>query len=331
MMKTWSDAVTAVRVSLVLLLGPVSFAIAQQVPAPAPAAAPEGERLRWEVVTDGTTSAAADSADSTTPALTGSDANFLVRFNHEIALPTTPGAPGSARNAHLAFETGFTTLARAVTVKADTSSSEAVAALVRQGATVTPSTESGISLSSQRAFTVGAQFDANRLVRANGSGAYMEIGGVVRGNVDAFVDDQRFFEKDGLTYVLVPGGLGTDSAFFRGELGFRLRVTQPEEGTGNSAFRGDRADGTRRNLEDFLFLEVLFQRNDAVKGLSVSTEGSTGNRFVLRFLATPEIVREGKHTKFLIGMEVSNDLSGLGSQEVKVFYGTNLNLRRLFD
>ena len=301
---------------------------------PVAALAQEPPRLRWELLTSGTSDLGSGEGSSTAapiPKLTGPDATFLFRLDAQPLL--NYGSSSQMTNArlgmHLLFQTGVISVGRAVTAKADTAASPAVDVLENQGAVVTDTTAEGATLSRQQAFTAGAEFSANRLVNADGAGVFMELGGVAKGYFDAFLDDARFFEKDGITYVKVSSPLGSETGYFRYELGFRFRLSQNEESENLMDVGGMMKGG---NTEDLLLFEFLYQRNNAVEGLLPETGVDTANRWVMRFKATPQMpgTMGKKNTKFLLGLEVSNDLRNRGVKDVRIFYGANMDMKALF-
>jgi len=291
-----------------------------------PAAAQTPERLRWELVTNGSSNLGGSeggSGESPVPSLTGTDANFMFQLDAQPLL--NYGARSAKLSHHLVFRTGITTVGRTVTAKTDVATSAVVETLVSQGATVTPTTTSGVSLTRQRAFTAGFEYSANRLAQAQQNGAFMEFGVVAKGHFDAFLDDQRFFEKSGLTYVKVNAPAGSDAGYYRVEAGFRFRLSQKEEVAMPVA--GVMKGG---NVDDLLLLEVLYERQESVQGLLPDID--TANRLVMRFLATPDLpdAMTMKNMRMLLGLEVNNDWRGKGTKDVRIFYGVNADLKSLF-
>src|SRR5436309_1195166 len=116
----------------------------------------------------------------------------------------------------------------------DPASSPALQAL---GATSSvAATTAGTSVSHARAFSAGGQFTINWLPNAaKDDENFIEFGAVFKGHFDSFFDNQRFFEKDGITYIKLNEGAQSESSFFRGETGLRLRVTHKNQGTDVSA------------------------------------------------------------------------------------------------
>jgi hypothetical protein len=292
----------------------------------AASAAQAQERLRWELVTSGSSDLGSSdkiAPDATVPKLTGPNATFLFHLDAQPFL--NYGSDSHALlSRHLLFETGIVPVGRTVNARADTSTSPVIESLVSQGVSVTGTTKPGTTLSIQRAFTVGGEFSANRLFKAQGAGTLMELGGVVKGHFDAFLDDTRFFEKDGVTYVTVGRPNGGESGYYRAEAGARFRISQPEEAMAAVTANGETKGG---NVEDLLLFEFLYQRNNALFGLVPGVD--TVNRILMRFLATPEVPNL-KDTKMLIGIEMSNDRKGEAVKDVRIFYGVNLNLKSLF-
>jgi hypothetical protein len=295
---------------------------------------PGPQRLRWELVTNGASSVGGGtSAESTIPTLTGSSATLLFRLDIQPLLNygSTSGQENAKLSRRVVFETGIVSVSRAVTAKPDISSrSPAVEVLERQGAAVTEASAAkpGPALATQRAFTASLELGANRLYRADANGGFMEFGAVARGHFDAFLDDQRFFEKDGITYVTLSSPSGTEDGYFRWELGFRFRVSQPEENDFTMKV-GEMMKGG--NAGDLLLFEALFQRSDAMEGLLPNSAVNTANRWVMRFRATPVVRPMGmERTKLLLGLEVNNDIKNRGRKNVTVFYGANVDLKGLF-
>lgn len=323
-----------VRAGLAALAMSLAAQAHAQTPPVAPTPTDEPPRLRWELVTQGASGLGGGNgttATASTPKLTGSDASFLFRLDLQSLLNYgTAGKVPAKLNRHLTIETGITSVGRAVTAKPDLATSSTVEALANQGATVTGTPKAAPTLTRQRAFTLGAEFNANRLARANQGGAFVELGGLVRGHFDAFLNDQRFFEKNGITYVTIGGPSAVESGFFRGEAGFRARVTQAEEEEeGNLKMVGGAMKGG--NVDDLLLFEIFYQRAGAVTGVVTDPAVNTANRWTMRFVATPELPlsMDMGHTKILLGLEVSNDLRNRGKKDIRIFYGANVNLSEL--
>ncbi len=256
-----------------------------------------------------------------------------------------PNRP-SRFNSHLVFETGIIDAATAINARTDPATSEALEILgvaVNGSQTTTGTTVpqmTAATLTHERAFTVGAEYSANWLGAADGVGRFVEIGGVVKGHFDSFISDEKFTEKNGVTFVKLDRAGGEANGYFRGEAGFRLRVTQAHEDNSAPAELERETEGTasyivrKDNLDDLLLFEALYQRNSTLSGLP-DLGGNPMNRYDMRFMALPEIPGMGnamasKHTKFMIGIEVSNDLRNNGPKDVQIFYGVNLSLDRLF-
>jgi hypothetical protein len=284
------------------------------------------DRLRWELVTDGA-SPVGDESSATTggaPTLTGTAANLLFRMDAQPLLDYAGGHAKRSRHAH--FEVGFIAAPRAVTARPDIENSEAVEALTAQGATVGGTTTASSTLSRQRAFTAGAGYSDNYLFGAQGSGIFGEVGGVVRFNFDAYVADDRFFEKDGITYVKVPSDLGADAGYYRFEAAFRFRLSNGEmkvKQNGNDA---------GANVDDLLLIEIGYEYSGAKAGLM--PEVSTQHRLRWRFLATPRLNNpndtEKNKIKGVVGIEFDQDLARKGPKELRIFYGVNVNMEAIF-
>jgi hypothetical protein len=287
------------------------------------------DHLQWKLVTDGTSrlgGGGEPSPGAPAPNLTGADATFLFRLDFQPLLNYGNGASKLAKKRlRVQFETGVLSLGRTAVTKADPALSAAGDALAAQGATITGSTTPAPSLTRQRAFTVGAEFSAGRTFDADAKGALAELGVVAKGHFDSFLEDARFFEEDGLTYVKVAGAGGVESTFARGEIGARFRLSQLD-GDQPTVVGGDKG----RNSEDLLVIEWLYQHSGALKGL-VPGENSE-HRSVFRFVATPRIMPKAgenlKAIKLVLGVEIADDF-GKGVKDVRIFYGTNVDLRSL--
>ena len=229
MIRPWASRIIAAG-SLLLA---ASHSAAQDV-ADAAVSPSLQDRLRWEMITDGTStlgSGGDSSPEAPIPNLTGSDATFLFHLDLQPLLnyKRSADAPLRARKSmHLVFQTGLVYAGRTVTAKAEPALSPAGEALANQGATVTGTTTPAATLTRQRAFTIGSDYSANLLFDADGQGAFVEVGVIGRTHFDAFVENERFFEEDGVTYVRV-GNPAAGGGFFRGEAGVRFRISQFEE------------------------------------------------------------------------------------------------------
>jgi hypothetical protein len=319
----------------------IALITALALPAAAPAAAQDvadaavrprlQDRLRWEMITDGTStlgSGGDSSLEAPIPNLTGSDATFLFHLDLQPLLNyrTSTNAPLRARKSmHLRFQTGIVYAGRTITARAEPALSPAGEALANQGATITGATTAAPTLTRQRAFTIGSDYSASLLFDADGEGAFAELGVIGRTHFDAFLENERFFEEDGLTYVRV-ANTEAGGGFFRGEAGVRFRISQFEERDVDGA--ADVARG--RNAADLLVVEGVYQRSGALQGLSPDSE----HRWVMRFVATPYVnpfnPAQMRGTTFLLGIEV-NDGFGDGAKDIRVMYGAKMDLRSIFN
>jgi hypothetical protein len=285
------------------------------------------ERNRWELITAGSSNVGDPGATAgTVPNLTGTDANFLFRLDNMIKPPVKQNGK---LDMHVVFDIGVLNPARAVTTRTDPATSQAAVAL-----NVTPTaatTVTGTSISHERAFTTGGQFNLNWLPKGAQNDAYSaELGAVFKGHFDAYFDNERFYERDGVTYVKLDTGSTAESGFFRGETGLRLRITQKADNSRNANTGLEKQD----NIDDLLLIEGLVQRASALKALSSQYNVNASNRYVFRFMAFPGVnpmdLSKVKNTKFVIGMEVSNDLHNRGKKDIQLFFGLNANLGKLF-
>ena len=282
------------------------------------------DRLRWELVADGESSVGSDSDNGVPSNLAGSSGNFLFQLDFQPLLDYRGGA--ARRSTHARAVVGVIGAPQAITARADPANSDAVASLTAQGSTVTPPATpvATPSLTRQRAFTFGGEYSDNYLLQAGGGGVFGELGALIRLNFDAFIDDERFFEKDGLTYVKVANGLDTGGGNYRFEAGGRFRISN-----GEMRFMPVAAGG---NVDDLLLVEAVYRYAGATKGLRTDT--NTAHRFTWRAVATPRIHHpkdtETNTVKAVIGIEVDQDLARKTPVDIRVFYGTNLNLEALF-
>jgi hypothetical protein len=288
-------------------------------------AANTNDRLRWEFVTDGSSALGDSKPDANSgnaPNLAGTDANFLFKLDYQPLLKYR-GGENATRAQHGHFQVGVVSVPRAVKAKPDLGNSSAVQTLTAQGAEIRGATNATPTLSHQRAFTVGGEYSDNRLFNAQGSGVFAEFGVVARVNFDAYLEDDRFFEKDGLTYVTVPSTIGSEAGYYRFESGLRFRVTN-----GEMKFAG----GEGGNVDDLLLFELVYKYSGATAGLVA--EASTDHRYTWRFIATPRVHKpkdtEKNMVKAVLGIEFDRDLKGKGQKDIRVFYGTNVNVEALF-
>jgi len=234
------------------------------------------DRSRWEFIPTGSSGLGSQqNATGVPPSLTGTDANFLFRLDQMIKAP--PKTSGKL-DMHMIFDIGVINPARGVTTRTDPASSPALQAL---GATSSvAATTAGTSVSHERAFSAGGQFTINWLPNAaKDDENFIEFGAVFKGHFDSFFDNQRL-EKDGITYIKLNEGAQSESSFFRGETGLRLRVTHKNQGT----------DVTLQdNADDLLLLEGLIQRAGALRDLSRQINANAANRYVFRFMALPGV------------------------------------------
>ena len=78
-------------------------------------------------------------------------------------------------------------------------------------------------------------------------------------------------------------------------------------------------------------MQVLVQRHNALDGLGPSgSPGSSRDRLAFRAMAMPPLPGGARGARFLLGMEVSQGLWNTTPREVRLFYGLDLSLNRLF-
>jgi hypothetical protein len=284
------------------------------------------DRLRWELITEGS-SDVGTSTPSTSPNsptnVSGTNASYLFHLDFQPLLNYGNNAPAK-RSRHAHVDVGFTSVPRAVLARTDPTTSPAVETLTSQGVSVTGSTEPSPTLTRQRAFTVGGEYNDNYLIGAEGHGVFGEVGALVRLNFDTYTEDDKFFEKDGLTYLKVNSQLGAQGGYYRFETGARFRLSN-----GEMKFTQSDQGG---NVDDLLRFELLYRYAGATAGL---IPGSTSeHRLTWRFVATPRVHHpkdtEANSIKAVIGIEVDRDWQHHAPADVRFFYGTNINLEALF-
>lgn len=292
--------------------------------------------LKWELVTSGATGLSATPEGKEAGVIGKSSPDFLFKLDWQFVDPKLKkgemkslagpvvfvndrgetAASNHQSTGRLSFQTGVIT--RPVSVSGTDPEP--------------PPGESGetVSLTYQRAFTAGAEFNYNYVNRADNQGSFFEVGGLARINFDAFLDDEELMQKDDVTFIQLSRSKDR-RAFYRFETGVRFVLKQFEEE--NHTWRQKKGEdfvSLPRNLIDLLTVEAVYQRNDALKGLIPDQPGDSLNRWAVRFFAKPTVPNSGKRAYFLIGMEVNRDFNN-GPQDVRIFYGLNANLPRLFN
>jgi hypothetical protein len=289
------------------------------------------EGLRWELLTLGATGLTGD-ADSLTdiPKVIGKTAqDFLFVLNWQPASPGQTGTRGAAgwpvtrtgklsRAVSVLFETGVRTGEAAV---------KARRLLAVDGASPTAANEptSEASVASQRHFTSGGQVNINAVADADGQGTYVELGFTGKGHLDVFVDDAQTSQRSAGQFIQL---LREGDTFFRGEAGARVALKQYRENSASVVFAGGQRIVYPSNLDELVYVELLWQRNNATGQIDVGG-GDSRNRYAVRIAAQPQLVNVPGRPKFLIGIEVTRAISG-GRPSTKVFYGLNLSGNRLF-
>lgn len=74
-------------------------------------------------------------------------------------------------------------------------------------------------------------------------------------------------------------------------------------------------------------MEGFYQRNQALGGLLES--GDSRSRYGLRIRALPRVPGTTS-TRLLIGVEYTRDLESAGPQDIRILYGLNTELDKLF-
>ncbi len=189
----------------------------------------------------------------------------------------------------------------------------------------------------RNAFTFGGELIASMVGSAGDGRSLYEIGAGGRASYNVPIRADQLVEKDGITFINLAEG-NQDPGFGLYEVFAKFRLTQFEDDD-NEAYdvRKLRTTGNLhlvhpKNLEDLIVVEAGFQHNQELRISGPMSEppddGMPLNRWFFRFSATPEIPNAG-HTRALLGVEVNNARDD-GFRNVRVFYGLNVALDRLF-
>ncbi|MBI2839437.1 MAG: hypothetical protein HYX75_14070 [Acidobacteria bacterium] len=182
-------------------------------------------------------------------------------------------------------------------------------------------------LAYQRAFTASGELFAAAVRDADGQGSFLEMGAVVRGIIDAFIEGEKVVKTDDLTFITLARPDGK-RAFFSGEVGARFTLKQYEEASETDVVMADDMIHHPRNVADLLVFETLYQRSENLAGLQGTSETDSRNRLVVRFSAFPKIPNMSAG-RFVLGLEVNRAFGG-GPQDVRVLYGINVMPAGLF-
>jgi hypothetical protein len=287
----------------------------------------KSQGLRWEIVTNANQSVSSDAPTA------GNIPSSLGKTNQDVTLSLDwvfrnpqhasdeAGVGSSTFDGHFVFRTGLKTKGEAVTATALTPSlTTASSPTPASQASSSPPTSSP-TLAPKRQFSTNGELNYNWVLPATSSGAFLELGGLVRGSIDADVEGTTTNQEAGeQVYKLVRSG----AASFAGEAGVRVTLKQYHRDMfAMTLKRGDdKPVEFTKNSDNFLTAEFGYQRNTGLAGLE--SIGITPNRYFLRVIATPvEVAGAPGHTKPMIGLE----LTGGSNQpkEVRVLYGLDLS------
>ena len=317
----------------------------------------KNEGLRWELLAAGSTGLTSDTGSpADIPKVLGKDLqDFLFVLNWQTAsprqkplAPIVPVAGGPAPVAPLVATGKFSRLVNVVFQTGLQSGSAAVTPTQVGVSPTTPTTpttpaagaapaETGTkSAAVQRQFTAGGHVNYSGVIDADGQGTFVEIGVTGKAAVDVFVEgDVTQQVTEGKFVELLRSG----DTFFRGEGGLRIGLKRYKENSsvvrscpGAGAAGCPPAVGAGQqvlhpsNLDDLVYVELLFQRNNALANLAAT--GDSRNRYAVRIAAQPQLAKLPGRPKFLIGLEVSHARGG--EPITKVFYGMNLSGNKLF-
>jgi hypothetical protein len=317
------------------------------------------EGLRWELLTAAATGLTSDTGSvGDIPKVLGKNLqDFLFVLNWQTASPRQDafslgsnrpliGQGKVSRNVNFVFQTGLQSGSAAVTAKSLATTGEAPAASTPPSGTITTPASgqaeaATTSAAVQRHFTAGGQVNYSAVIDADGQGTFVELGFAGKGAVDVFVEGASAQQVSGGQFVQL---LRDGDTFFRGEAGLRVGLKQLKERS--SVIRAcpkDRGECTAlpertimpgerlihpANLDDLVYFELLYQRNNALANLETG-KGDSRNRMGVRIAAQPQIANLPGRPKFLIGVEVSRALHG-STPIAKAVYGLNLSGNKLF-
>ena len=310
--------------------------------------------LNWQLV-----SPKVSSADATQQAIASSQRSQAAaeRVRQMIAArsgrASAPSTKGSITTLRWTFTTGFTQVPSAAKLQVVSTSTPANAATSSTTGTssttsntsgaCSPSTSGSSSAPStctaatqQEAFIAKSGFNFGWTLGQHGKGdtksvlqgsAFSEIGFAGRGAVEIPVQSNQVVQSNGNTYVNLTSLNQSLNVFEFAEGVARFRIATHDAPAGKKS--NTSAPITYANAADFFVAEAGYQYNTGLGQLAANPSTNTRPRFVGRFYVTPEI-SSTNHTKLLIGMEYSSGVNG-GGKVVQLFFGTNLNLAKLFN
>ena len=318
------------------------------------------EGLRWEVATGAATAFSSDGQTGALPNVLGSTApDIKFTLNWQLAHPRQKRAPesepevsprgtrdssgknrpadpvtaggmtfdsggaGFSRSANVVFRVGVVADPAATTVKDLGPESGQVATNAVPVA--------GPVARARRQVSSEAELNLNGVLKFDGSGSFAEFGLLAKGGADVKIDGANsLFSNEGRVFSIV----ADEAATFRFETAFRLSIKQAREGDASTMVLASDGKGSEyayrpAAVDDLLYLEVGFVRDNRLSGLPVNGDGRSENRWLLRFAAMPEISIAGGRQRLALGIEISRALKG-GPKIVRLTYGVNMSLGGLF-
>ena len=280
--------------------------------------------LRWEVDATSATGSSAQTNNSTAP-------NILVKLNYQWRAPlqARPGVKGSKSDhiaVHAEGQTGYTQVVAATKVQQTSTSGTTGTSTTCPGGT-SSSTTTCTAAVPQSAYVANAAVRVGWSSASNDRGTFAELGLGARASFEYLIPSNKVVQNGGLTYLDLSSANPQNAVGFYEATGhFRLsqighNKTRPASGK-NSATKQ-----STQNVSNLLVFEGGYQNNRGLQGLSTNSTTDTRNRYVARFYVNPPI--GPKQTKFTMGMEYSAGING-GPHTIQLFFGTNLNVAKLF-
>jgi hypothetical protein len=281
----------------------------------------KSQGLRWEIVTNANQSLTSDVPGA------GNIPSSIGKTNQDVTLSldwvfrspqyrsdseTDVGA--STFDGHFVFRTGLTTKGEAVTATA------VAPATPTSAPAPNPPAASGPTAAARRQFSTVGELNYNWVLPATSTGAFLELGGLARGSIDADIEGTTTNQEAAAQiYKLVRDGVVS----FTGEIGVRATLKQYHSDMfAMTVKRGSDKTEYSKNSDDFITAEFGFRRNTGLAGLE--SVGIQQNRYFVRVIATPvEIPGAPGHTKPMIGVELTGGRDQ--PKQFKVLYGVDLS------
>ena len=305
-------------------------AAGQPTPDDCSTATPSCSTVRWELDTNASTGSGSQTDKKTS-------SNLLFKLDWLARAPTYNSSSfKDGFVSHLVFRTGFTEATVADKVKpAPSGSGTAPATQTCPGASST-SASGGASattanctiLAPRQAFVAELAANLGWTIGFDGSGTAAEYGLGLRGAFQSILQTDQVIQSAGVNYLDFSRDNLRDAVGLYEVVG-RFKLGGWNHDQHDIKKVAGKEDKLGKNIDDLLVIEAGYQNNSAFQHLiDASPKTNTRNRFIGRFLAYPEIDKQ-THTKVLIGLEYNAGLNG-GPREVRLLYGVNLTLDKLF-